>query len=148
MTTWTRPPILTDAEAGEVEVFEGSTFVKRGRGRPPTGNAKELVSLRLDRDVLAKLREAGPGWQSQVNVLLRRVLGLDARPAATMTDSVSPFEERVVFAREMTEVPVVYATDQVGEWEMAQIAKLAGDRPDMIPGSLPPLSGRLVKKQD
>lgn len=58
-------------------MFKGDTFVKRGRGRPPTGNAKELISVRLDRDVVAKLREAGPGWQSQVNVLLRAGLGLD-----------------------------------------------------------------------
>ena len=69
-------PILTEADVRDVEVFEGNTFVKRGRGRPPTGNAKELISVRLDRDVVAKLREAGPGWQSQVNTLLQSALGL------------------------------------------------------------------------
>lgn len=75
--TWTDPddaPELTPAMLGEAEAFQGDTFVKRGRGRPPTENAKELVSLRLDQDVVAKLREAGPGWQSQVNGLLRAAL--------------------------------------------------------------------------
>ena len=76
-------PILTEADTRDVEVFEGNTFIKRGRGRPPTGNAKELISVRLDRDVVAKLREAGPGWQSQVNRLLRSALGLSVEEVTT-----------------------------------------------------------------
>lgn len=77
---WTDPddaPPLTAAMLEDAEVYQGETFVRRGPGRPVTGNAKELVSLRLDRDVLAKLREAGPGWQTQVNWTLRKALGLD-----------------------------------------------------------------------
>ena len=66
------PEMLTEAE-----VFDGDKFVRRGRGRPATGNAKELISVRLDQDVAAKLRQAGPGWQTQVNVLLREALNLD-----------------------------------------------------------------------
>lgn len=66
-------PILSEAEAQEVEEFEGNAFVRRGRGRPPTGNAKEQVSVRLNRDVLAKLRAAGPGWQTHVNLRLEWV---------------------------------------------------------------------------
>ena len=62
-------------------VVEGNKFIKRGRGRPPTGNAKEQISARLDQDVLAKLRQAGPGWQAQINALLRAALGLDQRGA-------------------------------------------------------------------
>jgi uncharacterized protein (DUF4415 family) len=60
----------------KAEVFEGDSFVKRARGRPPTGSAREVISVRLDRDVLAKLREAGPGWHGQINALLRKGLGL------------------------------------------------------------------------
>ena len=74
---WTDPddaPPLTAAMLDDAEFFHGNTFIKRGPGRPPTGNAKEHVSLRLDQDVLAKLREAGPGWQSQVSSLLRQAL--------------------------------------------------------------------------
>lgn len=70
-------PELTAELLAAAEVFEGNTFVRRGRGRPKTGATKEQISVRLDPDVIAKLREAGPGWQSQINALLRRGLGLD-----------------------------------------------------------------------
>ena len=66
---------LTEAFFEDAEIYRGDTFVRRGRRCPPTGDAKELVSIRLDPDVLAKLREAGPGWQARVNALLRTGLG-------------------------------------------------------------------------
>ena len=77
---WTNPddaPELTEQMLAEAEVFQGDTFVRRGRGRPKSGAAKEQISVRLDPDVLAKLRAAGPGWQSQINALLRRALQID-----------------------------------------------------------------------
>lgn len=43
----------------------------RGRQTAPT---KELVSIRLDRDVLERLRASGPGWQSRVNAILRKAV--------------------------------------------------------------------------
>ena len=79
---WVDPddaPELTDALFDEAEVFHGNTFVRRGPGRPKSDAAKEQISVRLDPDVLAKLREAGPGWQSQINTLLRGALRLNAR---------------------------------------------------------------------
>ena len=45
----------------------------RGRQKSPT---KLLVSLRLERDVVERLRASGPGWQSRANDMLRKaVLG-------------------------------------------------------------------------
>ena len=79
---WVDPddaPELNDAFFDEAEVFHGNTFVRRGPGRPKSDAVKEQISVRLDPDVLAKLREAGPGWQSQINTLLRGALRLDAR---------------------------------------------------------------------
>jgi uncharacterized protein (DUF4415 family) len=38
---------------------------------------KEMVSLRLDKDVLEKFQEGGPGWQDRVNAALRKAAGLD-----------------------------------------------------------------------
>jgi uncharacterized protein (DUF4415 family) len=81
-------PMLTAGQMADMEHFQGDTFIKRGRGRPPTGEAKELVSVRLDRDVVAKLREAGPGWQSQVSELLRQALRMRAMAAETMAEVV------------------------------------------------------------
>jgi uncharacterized protein (DUF4415 family) len=77
---WSDPddaPELTPDLLATAEVFEGDTFVQRGRGRPKSGTRKEQISVRLDPDVVAKLREGGPGWQSQINALLRRGLGLE-----------------------------------------------------------------------
>jgi uncharacterized protein (DUF4415 family) len=37
-------------------------------------SAKEMVSLRLDRDVLDHFQEAGPGWQDRINEALRTLL--------------------------------------------------------------------------
>ena len=39
-------------------------------------NAKELVSLRLDRDVLEHFQQDGPGWQERMNAALRTAAGL------------------------------------------------------------------------
>ena len=77
---WSDPddaPELTADMLETAELFDGDTFVRRGRGRPKSGAAKAQISVRLDPDVVAKLREAGPGWQSQINDLLRRGLGLE-----------------------------------------------------------------------
>ena len=38
-------------------------------------NAKELVSLRIDRDVLEHFQADGPGWQERINEALRRASG-------------------------------------------------------------------------
>ena len=43
--------------------------------RPAIPNAKELVSLRLDRDILDHFQEAGPGWQDRINDALRKLIG-------------------------------------------------------------------------
>ena len=79
-TEWIDPddaPELTDAFIARAEVFEGDRFVRRGPGRPKAAVTKEQINVRLDPDVLARLREAGPGWQSRINAILREALGLD-----------------------------------------------------------------------
>ncbi|QIB33983.1 BrnA antitoxin family protein [Ancylobacter pratisalsi] len=43
---------------------------------PAIPNAKELVSIRLDRDVLEHFQESGPGWQDRINAALRNAAGL------------------------------------------------------------------------
>jgi uncharacterized protein (DUF4415 family) len=40
---------------------------------PP--GAKEMVSLRIDRDVLDFFQEDGPGWQDRINAALRKAAG-------------------------------------------------------------------------
>jgi uncharacterized protein (DUF4415 family) len=38
--------------------------------------AKELVSIKLDSDLIAHFQEDGPGWQERINDALRRAAGL------------------------------------------------------------------------
>jgi uncharacterized protein (DUF4415 family) len=45
-----------------------SSLKRRGRQRAPT---KELISIRLSRDVVEQLRASGQGWQSRVDEHLR-----------------------------------------------------------------------------
>jgi uncharacterized protein (DUF4415 family) len=42
--------------------------------RPAVPGAKELVSLRIDRDVLDHFQGEGPGWQDRINAFLRGAL--------------------------------------------------------------------------
>jgi uncharacterized protein (DUF4415 family) len=43
--------------------------------RPSIPNAKELVSLRIDRDILEHFQEGGPGWQDRINEALKKAAG-------------------------------------------------------------------------
>ena len=45
-------------------------------GKPSLPGAKEMVSLRLDRDVLDFFQQEGPGWQDRINAALRKAAGL------------------------------------------------------------------------
>jgi uncharacterized protein (DUF4415 family) len=42
---------------------------------PTIPGAKEMVSLRIDRDVLEFFQEEGPGWQERINAALRKAAG-------------------------------------------------------------------------
>ena len=42
---------------------------------PAVPSVKEMVSLRIDRDVLDFFQEDGPGWQERINAALRKAAG-------------------------------------------------------------------------
>jgi uncharacterized protein (DUF4415 family) len=63
-------PPLTDDELALI------ARLKRG-GRPKSANPKQPVTMRLDAEVVGRLRASGPGWQSRVNEMLRNSMGLD-----------------------------------------------------------------------
>jgi uncharacterized protein (DUF4415 family) len=46
------------------------------KAQPALPGVKELVSLRLDKDVLEKFQDGGPGWQERINEALRKAVGL------------------------------------------------------------------------
>jgi uncharacterized protein (DUF4415 family) len=73
------------------EVVAIMEAVRRQRG-PQKAPTKELVSLRVDRDVIAAFRASGAGWQVRANEALRayakrRALGT-AKPAVTKRRSI------------------------------------------------------------
>jgi uncharacterized protein (DUF4415 family) len=45
--------------------------------KPAIPNAKELVSLKLDRDVIEHYQAEGLGWQDRINAILREASGID-----------------------------------------------------------------------
>jgi len=68
-------PELTEEWFAEAEVWNGNRYLGRGKdfrrgkriGRPLGSGKKEMVTLRLDHEVLAHFRTAGPGWQTRLN---------------------------------------------------------------------------------
>ena len=46
------------------------------RGRKPDPNAKKLLTLRLDPDVIEHFKATGEGWQTRMNEALRKAAGL------------------------------------------------------------------------
>lgn len=64
---------------------ETATAIRRYRGQrgPQKSPTKELISLRVDHDVVAAYRATGPGWQTRANDALRayaKKSGLGTRP--------------------------------------------------------------------
>ncbi|HWU63599.1 MAG TPA: BrnA antitoxin family protein [Ensifer sp.] len=57
-------------------VLEGIAEARRSRGRPSLENPKQHINIRLDADLIARLKADGPGWQSRANNLLRKAVGM------------------------------------------------------------------------
>ena len=75
--TWTDAddaPELTEEWFAGANLYEGDQLVRAGR--PKQTAAKEAVSIRLDRDVVAYFRSTGPGWRSRINAALRKAAGI------------------------------------------------------------------------
>ena len=55
------------------EMFpELAESIRRSRGRPPIEKPKQVVSIRLDQDVVSKFKATGKGWQARINDVLKR----------------------------------------------------------------------------
>jgi uncharacterized protein (DUF4415 family) len=67
-------PELTEEWFRTADIYEGGKLIRRGR--PPSSDTKQPVSLRLDPDVLAHFRRSGRGWQSRINAVLRKAAKL------------------------------------------------------------------------
>lgn len=63
-------------QMAEMAFKTATTKPAQATPKPPSvPGAKELVSLRIDRDVLDFFQEEGPGWQERINDALRAAAG-------------------------------------------------------------------------
>ena len=74
-----RPPERTrrpsDPRSAAEAAFKPERIDERTLGLPAAPGARELVSLRIDTDVLEHFQAEGPGWQDRINVALRQAAG-------------------------------------------------------------------------
>ncbi|MDB5640567.1 MAG: hypothetical protein JWP51_5475 [Bradyrhizobium sp.] len=72
-----RPRTLNDARTEAEAAFKKTTTKVPDMPPKPVAlpSVKELVSLRIDQDVLEHFQESGPGWQDRINEALRKAAG-------------------------------------------------------------------------
>jgi uncharacterized protein (DUF4415 family) len=58
------PPEITDEWIAGADLYHGKKLVRRGR--PKSDNPKQLLSLRLPPNVIARWKATGPGWQTRM----------------------------------------------------------------------------------
>ena len=76
---WTKKDFAkAEKHPGGISLAKLGDQIARKRGRPKLANPKELVTLRLDTDVLTAYRKTGAGWQTKINEDLRKVRKLKA----------------------------------------------------------------------
>lgn len=74
-------PPWGDEAFQRAEVREGDRIIRPAsgtltrRGRPKLEKPKRQVTLRLDAEVVDRLRATGRGWQSRINDILKREVG-------------------------------------------------------------------------
>jgi uncharacterized protein (DUF4415 family) len=64
---WTAEDVVKAKPFAEVFPELAATIRRRGKQTAPT---KEMVSIRVRREVLEKFRALGPGWQKRMNAVL------------------------------------------------------------------------------
>ena len=68
-----------DAQPLTPKQLQSMVPIKALRGRPRSGNAKQLVSVRYSQEVLAYFKATGEGWQSRMDSVLRQYVTRQSR---------------------------------------------------------------------
>jgi uncharacterized protein (DUF4415 family) len=73
---WTAEDLANARPLSEVLAPDLFEKLKRRQGErgPQKRPTKQLVSLRIDRDIIDTFKDSGPGWQSRINETLRKAL--------------------------------------------------------------------------
>ena len=74
-----RPRTLNDAKTEAENAFKKVTVkpVEELPKKTALPGVKEMVSLRIDQDVLEHFQDGGAGWQERINAALRKAAGMD-----------------------------------------------------------------------
>jgi uncharacterized protein (DUF4415 family) len=78
--TWVDPddaPEWTAKQFERADLYHGDKLIRAGR--PPSGNPKLALKLRIDPDIVEYFRATGPGWQTRINDTLRKATKLPPR---------------------------------------------------------------------
>lgn len=73
---WTEEDFARAIPADQMHPPEIAALLLRRKGGRPAGSSKQQVALRIDREVLARFRVGGAGWQTRMNEALRKAVGL------------------------------------------------------------------------
>ncbi len=68
-----------DAQPLTPKQLKSMVPIKALRGRPRSGNAKQLVSVRYSQEVLEYFKATGEGWQSRMDSVLRQYVTRQSR---------------------------------------------------------------------
>lgn len=63
-------PEITDDWIAGADLYHGDKLVRRGR--PKLANPRQLLSLRLPPQVIARWKASGPGWQTRMAEALEK----------------------------------------------------------------------------
>ena len=64
------PPEITEAWIAGADLLHGEKVVRRGR--PRLADPRQLLSLRLPPNVIARWKATGPGWQTRMAKALEK----------------------------------------------------------------------------
>lgn len=70
----TRRPTSARDKAEALFKAKAQTVAAPAEKRTVLPSAKEMVTLRIDSEVLAYFQDGGPGWQDRINVVLRHAV--------------------------------------------------------------------------
>ena len=74
-----------DAQPLTRKQLESMVPIHALRGRPPSANRKQLVSIRYSSEVLAWFRATGPGWQARLARVLKDYVSRRVKRAENQT---------------------------------------------------------------
>lgn len=71
---WTEEMFARAKPLGEMPAHIQKAF-KRAPGRPRVAAPKQVVSIRMDPEVLEYFKRTGPGWQTRIHDVLAKAAG-------------------------------------------------------------------------